>query len=123
MRFLLLLSEEDPDLWARADEAGRTALMEAHAAFDQAVSERGRVLVGEALEGVDAARTLRTRQGRRSFTEGPSSQSTEHLGGVYLIDVDGVETVERLVRLLPDHYAVEVRPAVPVPGYDDGDRA
>ena len=123
MRYLLLLSEEDPDFWARAGQAERTALMDAHAAFDQAVRERGRLLAGEALEDVAAARTLRTLAGRRVFTDGPYAESTEHLGGVYLVEVDGPETLEDLIRLLPDHYVVEVRPAVPVAGYDYGDRA
>jgi hypothetical protein len=123
VRYLLLLSEEDPDFWVRADQAERMALMEAHAAFDRAVRERGRLLAGEALEETSATRTLRTVDGRRVFTEGPYAESVEHLGGVYLVELDDLAQVEELVRILPDHYAVEVHPAVPVSGYDYGDRA
>lgn len=122
MRYLVLLAEEDPDFWARADQAERDALMAAHAAFDAAVRERGRLLAGEALDDAPSARTLRTLDGARVFTEGPYAESVEHLGGFYLVEVDDRATVEELVRILPESYAVEVRPAVQVAGYDYGDR-
>ncbi|MFC5175801.1 YciI family protein [Nocardioides taihuensis] len=122
MRYLLLLSEEDPGFWSRADEAERAALMDAHVAFDAAVRERGHLVAGEALADAASTHTLRTVGGHRVLTEGPYAESVEQLGSFYLVDADDLATVEQLVRVLPDHYAIEVRPVVRVGGYDYGER-
>jgi hypothetical protein len=122
VRYLLLLSEEDPGFWARADETARASLVDAHVAFDAAVRERGHLVAGEALADAASARTLRTVDGRRVLTEGPYAEAVEQLGSVYLVDADDVGTVEDLVRVLPDHYAIEVRPVVRVEGYDYRER-
>jgi hypothetical protein len=122
MRFLLLVAEADPGLWARAGHAERTALREAHAEFDAAVRQRGRLLAGEALEGAAAARTLRTVAGRRVVTEGPYAETVEQLGGFYLVELDSRDAAAELAAVLPDQYTVEIRPAVMIEGHDHGDR-
>jgi hypothetical protein len=52
-------------------------------------------------------------------TEGPYAEVAEQLGGFYLIDVDSMETALDLVRVLPEAYTIEVRPAVHIDLYDE----
>jgi hypothetical protein len=47
-------------------------------------------------------------------TEGPYAETVEQLGGFYLIDVPDLDTAVGLAALLPQEYAVEVRPTLEV---------
>ena len=79
MRFLVLLSEEDPSAWDRATEADRQAVLDGHAAFDRAVRDRGgAVVAGDALAA--PGRGARVRDGR-VVTDGPFAETVEHLTG------------------------------------------
>lgn len=119
MKLVVLMAEEDPEAWDRATQAHRDEVFDRHRRFDHAVRERGEMLAGEALALPKEAVTLRPGTGPdRMVTEGPYAEVAEQLGGFYLIDVDSVETALDLVRLLPDGYTIEVRPAIDVEGYD-----
>jgi hypothetical protein len=112
-------AEEDPAAWDRATQEYRDEVFDRHRSFDKAVRERGEMVAGEALALPKEAVTLRPGGGRdRLVTEGPYAETAEQLGGFYLIDVDSLETAVDLVRLLPDGYLIEVRPAIHVEGYD-----
>jgi hypothetical protein len=119
MKFVVLMAEEDPEAWDRATQEYRDEVFDRHRSFDKAVRERGEMVAGEALALPASAVTLRPGTGRsRLVTEGPYAETAEQLGGFYLIDVDTLETALDLVRLLPDGYAVEVRPVIRIEGYD-----
>ncbi len=117
MKVLVLLAEDDPDAWQRATEEQRAAVFDAHDRFSAAVAARGAILAGEALAGVEEARTLRPARpggGGRVVTDGPYAETAEQLGGFYLIEVTDLDAALELCRLLPEGYTVEVRPAVEV---------
>ncbi len=114
VRFLLLLNEEDPTAWERANESQRQSVFDGHAAFDAALRERGALVVGEALAG--AADSCGVRGG--VVTEGPFAESAEQLVGFYLVDLDSMETALDLARLLSPGYSIEVRPVTSIEGYD-----
>jgi hypothetical protein len=119
MKFVVLMAEEDPEAWDRATQEYRDQVFERHRSFDKAVRERGEMVAGEALALPKEAVTLHpARGGERLATEGPYAEVAEQLGGFYLIDVDTQDTALDLVRLLPDGYTVEVRPAIHIEGYD-----
>jgi hypothetical protein len=119
VKLLVLLTEEDPEAnWDNAGEGERDAIMRAHDDYAKAVRERGSILSGEALGGVATARTLRTVDGKRQVTDGPYAETVEQLGGFYLLDLPDLETALDLCRLLPDHYVIEVRPAIDIEGDD-----
>ena len=119
MKFVVLMAEEDPEAWDGATQEYRDEVFDRHRSFDKAVREAGEMVAGEALALPKEAVTLRPGKGRdRLVTEGPYAETTEQLGGFYLIDVDSIETALDLVRLLPDGYTVEVRPAIHIEGYD-----
>lgn len=119
MKFVVLMAEEDPEAWDRATQEYRDEVFDRHRAFDQAVRDRGEMVAGEALALPKAAATLRPGTGPdRMVTEGPYAETAEQLGGFYLIDVDSIDAALDLVRLLPDGYTIEVRPAIHIEGYD-----
>lgn len=115
MKFVLLMSEEHHyDKWDAADEAMRERVVADFEKFDAAVAERGAVVGGEALARPESSRTVRPGPGRQ-VTDGPYAETVEQIGGFYIIDVESIEVASELARLLPQEYAVEVRPVPEVP--------
>jgi hypothetical protein len=120
MKLIVLMAEEDPEAWDRATQDYRDDVFERHRSFYKAVRECGAMVAGEALALPKEAVTLRPGNGSdRMVSEGPYAEVAEQLGGFYLIDVDSMETALDLVRLLPDAYTIEVRPAIHIEGYDE----
>ncbi|CAB4721272.1 MAG: transcription initiation protein [Actinobacteria bacterium] len=106
MKFLVLLAEEDHfDKWDAATDADQQAFFTGLAAFGAAVRERGEILAGEALDRPSTAVTLRG----GVATAGPYAETTEQVGGFYLVDLPSLEVAVELAGLLPVP-SVEVRP-------------
>lgn len=115
MQFLVLLTA--PHHFARWEQLSPDQLDDAMASFRsfaKAVQERGEIVAGDALFPPDTARTVQMGPDR-AVTDGPFAETVEQLAGFYVIDVDSLETALDLVRLLPDHTAIEVRPTRGVP--------
>ena len=112
MRFLVLLSEEDPSAWDDATAEQRQAVLDGHAEFDRAVRDRGgTVVAGEALAAPGHGARVRWGQ---LVTEGPFAESVEHLTGFYVLDLPSTESVVEVCRLLTWDYVVEVLPAIAI---------
>jgi hypothetical protein len=114
MRYLVLLAEGHPTGWNRMDDAGRQVVVRQHAEFDRAVRQRGRLLAAEALADAEAATTLRWGDGLRVMAPGPLASTPEHLAGLYLIDVEDLDTAAALCDLLPRTYSIELRPVIEI---------
>ena len=110
-----MLLAADEAVWPGLSAAEQQEEMAAHDAFDRAVRERGAVVAGEALGESGTATTLRRPDGRLQVTDGPYAETVEQLGGFYLVDLSDLDQVIEACTLLPDHYAVEIRPVVPPP--------
>ena len=70
-----------------------------NAAFEQMLtelSESGELLGGEALAAPLQARLYRWDAGQRVVTDGPYSETKEHLAGFFLIDVASQERAEQI---------------------------
>ena len=114
MRFLILLAEEDHfDRWENAGDALRERTFSDYRAFSKAVRDRGTLVVGDALERPQAARSVRP-GAERLVTTGPFAETVEQIGGFYLIDVPDLATAVELASLLPREFTVEVRPTLGV---------
>ena len=110
MRFLVLLTEKDHfDNWDAADRALRDRTIADFNAFGDAVRDRGTIIVGDALDRPEEARTLSPGTDR-SVTRGPFAETVEQIGGFYLIDLPDLDTAVEIATLLPREYTVEVRP-------------
>jgi hypothetical protein len=115
VRYAVLLTETEPEAWDRATEAQREAALAAHRAFDDEVARRGRMLGGRALDRPETATTLRTVDGAWTVADGPFAETTEQLGGFYVVDMPDLDAMLAAARLLPTGYTVEIRPVVDVP--------
>ena len=114
MKFLVLMAEEDSyEKWAAMSEAEQADHFACFERFGEAVAARGEMLAEAALDGPQAARTLRAGPAaERPLTDGPYAETVEQLGGFFLVDLPDLDTAVEVARLLPPPYSVEVRPVV-----------
>ncbi len=96
-----------------ADEATVERVYAQHRAFEAAVTSRGTLIAGAALapSGTTLEATTRT------ATDGPFTESVEHISGLYIVDVDSRDVAVELARLLPEEYALEIRDPMVLEGY------
>ena len=95
----------DPDLMAAEHEKWTK--------FHQELSNAGVLLSNTGLQGVDAATTVRVRDGETQITDGPFAETKEVLAGYFLIEVPDLDTALKYAAGIPSavYGSVEVRPA------------
>lgn len=72
----------------------------------------GHLIVGEPLESVETALTVRVRHGRPSVTDGPFAETKEQLGGFFLIQARDFNEAIQVASKFPSvrYGSMEVRP-------------
>jgi hypothetical protein len=106
-----LYEAEEP--YTDAGEADFDAVMAQHRAFSTAIKEAGgRIVAGEALQGIKSATFLRnTTTPEVETIDNPLPEVTEVLGGFYLVDLANEQLAIELGKQAPaGHGYVEVRP-------------
>jgi hypothetical protein len=85
--------------------------------YTNSLVETGAMVSGAPLEGVEAATTVRVRDGDTQRSDGPALDSQEILGGYYLVDVPDIDAAVELAAKMPniEYGSVEVRPVVVFP--------
>ena len=88
------------------------ALMQGYADLGRALRADGAYVLGDALTGVDTARTLRGKGTGTEVMDGPFAETREHLGGFYIIEVPDFAAAAAYAARIPTvhHGAVEIRP-------------
>jgi hypothetical protein len=83
------------------------------AAFAGSLDASGHLIVGQALQTVDTATTVRVRNGKTSVVDGPFAETKEQLAGFYMIEArDLDEAIQIASRIPPARVgSIEVRPA------------
>ena len=115
MYYLLLIhAAADTIASLPPDEIGAT--IEAVDRFDREISDAGQNLGSVRLAVATTAVTVRVRDGKTVATDGPFAETKEQLGGIYLIDVAGIDEAVEVASRLPTakFCAIEVRLAVGV---------
>ena len=81
-------------------------------AYDQALRKGGRCIASEALQPVNTAATVRVRNGKVTVTDGPFTETKEHLAGFYLIDAADMKEAIQIASKIPPAQvgSIEVRP-------------
>ena len=84
--------------------------------YTRSLQEAGVLAGAEQLHGVEAATTVRVRDGETQITDGPFAETNEFLAGYYLLDCPNLDTaLEQAARVPNVHYAsIEVRPVMDV---------
>jgi hypothetical protein len=86
--------------------------------YDDVLRENGHFAGGEALQGPDAAATLRWKNGKVVVTDGPYAETKEQLGGILILEA---RDLNHAIELISKHPGVkagpfEIRPAADLSG-------
>ena len=111
MKYLCLVYIEEKKLNALADSEMKALIAEA-LAYDEELRKSGHYIVSNALQRVEAATTLRTRNGKLSITDGPFAETKEQLGGFILIEARDLNEALHVASKIPPGRlgSIEVRP-------------
>jgi hypothetical protein len=91
-----------------------TEMMAGYTAANRKMQADGVIRSGDALRGVDTAKSLRITAGKVETMDGPFAETREHLGGYYIIDVPDMETALSYAALIPTAAfgTIEIRPVM-----------
>jgi hypothetical protein len=111
MRYLLLIygPQRDP---SQATPEQLAASMEEWTEYTADLLRRGVMEAGEALEGVETATTVKLRSGETLTTDGPFAETTEVLGGYYILKVKDLDEAIEIAAACPGARdgSIELRP-------------
>ena len=104
MKYVCLVYLEEDKLRAVADS-------ECQACGD-GFRKQGLLVAAEALQPVRTARSVRVRDGKAHITDGPFTETKEHLAGFYLIDAKDLDEALQIAAKIPParEGTIEVRP-------------
>ncbi|MCG6157776.1 YciI family protein [Rubinisphaera margarita] len=113
MKYMLLIYGAE-DAWT---EDEREACMSESRDLCHELAEKGQFMAAAPLHSVSMATSLRVREGKRLITDGPFAETTEQLGGYYLIDVENLDEAIKVAGRIPaaSKGTVEIRPVVALP--------
>lgn len=119
MQYMLLIYGAE-DSWT--EEERRECMLESMAICDE-LAEEGKYIASAPLHPVSTATCLKIREGKREITDGPFAETTEQLGGYYVIDVDDLDEALAIASRLPPARkgTVEIRPLFPLPERTDAE--
>ena len=114
MKYLLLMYSAE-GLWA--DEERRDCMVESLRVCDE-LTARGQFLATSPLQSVTTAATVRVRLGQALVTDGPFAETTEQLGGYFLLDLPDLDEAIAVAACLPTARkgTVEIRPLLALDG-------
>jgi hypothetical protein len=105
----VVLVYDDEERWAAAAAQRRLEYAARHGRFAEVSAELGiKVLASEALGSVATATTLRRSGDAVVITDGPFAETTEQLGGFYLVEASNLDDVIEACRELIE--TIEIRP-------------
>lgn len=102
----------DEGAWNSLPEAQKDKIMRDYRNWVQNLVEAGIFLGGAKLEPAPSAKTVRIRDGRTVFTDGPFAETKEQLGGYHLVECKDLDEAMALAGRIPTLAAggtVEVR--------------
>jgi hypothetical protein len=90
------------------------ALIDETLANNEELRASGHLILGQALEQVEAATTVRVRNGKLSATTGPFAETNEQLGGFVFIEARDLNEAIQIAGRIPSARigSIEVRPVI-----------
>jgi hypothetical protein len=112
MKYMLLMYGAE-NCWT--EEQRKACMIESMAICDE-LAAQGKYIASAPLHSVTTATSLRVRDGKRLITDGPFAETTEQLGGYYIIDVENLDEAIAIAGRLPPATkgTVEIRPVFDV---------
>ncbi len=111
MKYLCLVYVE-PQALPRLTPDERAALDRDSLAYDEALQKGGHYVLAAALQSVATARTVRSRDGRVSATDGPFAETAEVLAGFIFIEARDMDEAVAIAGAIPmaRYGSIEIRP-------------
>jgi hypothetical protein len=111
MKYLCLIYDDEKK-WETMSKAEADAYMGEYFQFTDGIKASGHYLGGNALQPVQTATTIRSRNGKLSTTDGPFAETKEQLGGYYLIEARDLNDALQVAQKIPSVRtgSIEVRP-------------
>ena len=111
MKFMFMIYHDENELDAMPEKEMQP-LVDSAIEYAEEIRQSGHYIVSNALQRTGTARTIRIRAGKVSTTVGPFVETTEQLGGFFVIEAkDMDEACAVAARFPPARVAViEVRP-------------
>jgi hypothetical protein len=108
MKYMLLVYSAE-DAWT---EDERATCMADSAELCHQLNAQGQYLGASPLHPVALATSVQIRDGKQLITNGPFAETTEQLGGYYLIEVDHLDAAIAIASAIPaaEKGTIEVRP-------------
>jgi hypothetical protein len=112
MKYMLLIAVDPAKM--PTDQAAGEQLMKDYNELTQLMKDSGEWVAGDQLAGNDTATTVRVRDSKTAITDGPFAETTEQLGGFYIVDVPNLDRALELAALIPNARdgVIDVRPIV-----------
>ncbi len=113
MKYMLLIYGAE-NSWT-ADE--RKACMIESMRICKELEAEGKWIASSPLHSVQTATSVRIRNGHPHITDGPFAETTEQLGGYYVIDVENLDEAIAVAARIPPAKkgTVEIRPLFDLP--------
>lgn len=119
MKYMLLIYA-NPEAMSTMQEGDGEKLHAEYEAFTQGIMKSGEMVSGDPLAGNDTTTTVRMRNDEMLVTDGPFIETTEFLGGYYVIDVTDLNRAIELAGQLPGVSrgldTIEIRPVIDLTG-------
>jgi hypothetical protein len=117
MAFMLLIMESGEQRRSRPKEEGRRA-MDRMLRFSEDLKARGVLKVSESLRSDAEGVRIEARGGKRTFSDGPFTESKEIIGGIFLLECRTREEALAIANECPavEWATVEVRETGPCYG-------
>lgn len=110
MKYMLLVYHAET-AWVGKDKEDAVA---ESVALCHELNRKGQYVSASPLQPVSTAASVRIRNNAQVVTDGPFAETTEHLGGYFLVDVETQEEAIAIAKRIPGgrRGIVEVRPIV-----------
>ena len=99
-RYMILMHGDDEAFAALPSEEARQAL-DLLKPFEETVAREGKLLGTHRLKPASNATLIQIRDGKRSVTDGPFTETKEQFGGYYLVEAEDEQQVLRWTDLIP----------------------
>lgn len=88
--------------------------MQSYMEFTEKMKTEGKLVAGDALQGIDTATTVSVRDNKTVTTDGPFAETKEQLGGYYLLECENLDEALSCAAMIPtaEYGRIEVRPIV-----------
>jgi hypothetical protein len=118
MKYMMLIYSAE-EVWT---EEARSECMAESTKLCHELAAQGRYLAASPLHPVATATCVRVRGGNRVTTDGPFAETTEQLGGYFLIDAPNLDEAIAIAGRIPaaSKGTVEIRPIVELTGMPQG---